>query len=199
MAAPTYSNGTNLLNGVSLAAGKNAAALIDLSTVIQGLVWVLMETGATAPTVGTTFSLRRVVGAKATGNTTITNSGGIASGATSITIGSATNIVKNRLIALISASTGVGEIVTATAVSGTTITISATENAYNLNDLVFLVEDIASGGTIVPSSSGTWAANTPYDTTLYPPIGVWILHAANGDGTQAVTVTSLADEVATIQ
>jgi hypothetical protein len=32
MAAPTYTLGTNSLSNVSLAAGKNAAALIDLST-----------------------------------------------------------------------------------------------------------------------------------------------------------------------
>ncbi len=181
MAAPTYSIGTNILNGLSLAAGKNAAALIDLSTVIQGLVWVQVETGTTAPTVGTSFSLRRVIGAKATGNTTITNSGGIASGATSMTVGSATNITKNRSIALISASTLVGEIVNVSAISGTILTISATENAYNQSDLVFLVEYAGSGGTIVPSNSGTWSASTSYDTTLYPPIGVWILHAINGD------------------
>jgi hypothetical protein len=197
MAAPTYSTGTNLLNGVSLAPGKNAACLFDLSTVIQGLVWVLMETGSSVTSMtGVTFALRRVIGAKATGNTTL--SSGVSSGATSITVGSATNIVKGRMIALIAATTGVGEIVTVSGVSGTTITISATENAYALNDLVFLVEDIASGGSIVPSTSGTWAANTPYDTTLYPPIGVWILHVS-GDSAQTTTITALADEVAAIQ
>lgn len=197
MAAPTYSTGTNLLNGVSLAAGKNAACLFDLSTVIQGLVWVMMQTGSSVTSMtGVTFALRRVIGAKATGNTTL--SSGVSSGATSITVGSATNIVKGRMIALIAAATGVGEIVTVSGVSGTTITVSATENAYALNDLVFLVEDIASGGSIVPSTSGTWAVNTSYDTTLYPPIGVWILHVS-GDSAQTTTITALADEVAAIQ
>ena len=56
MAAPTYSAGTlgNVLNGVALAAGgtKNAAALVDLSTVLGGALHCQMTTGATAPTAG---------------------------------------------------------------------------------------------------------------------------------------------------
>jgi hypothetical protein len=196
MAAPTYTLGTNALNSVSLAPGKNTAALVDLSTVIQGLVWVMFETGTSTPGGGVTFSLRRVIGATAAGNTTL--SSGVSAAATSISVGSATNITKGRLIALIAAATGVGEIVTVSTVSGTTITINATVNSYLTNDLVFLVEDFASGGSITPSLNGAWSANTPYDTTLYPPIGVWILHAVNGD-TQTDTVTVLVDKVATIQ
>jgi hypothetical protein len=196
MPAPTYSAGSPLLSAVSLAAGKNAAALIDLSTVIQGNVFVQMQTGASnAPSVGTSFYLRRVIGAKATGNTTL--SPGPSSGATSISVVSANGITKGRMIALIAASTGIGEIVTVSAISGTTLTVSALENSYSTSDLVFLVEDTASGGTVVPGTS--WTTNTSYDTTMYPPIGVWILHAVNGDASYAVTVTNITDTVPTIQ
>lgn len=195
MPAPTYSTGSAVLSAVSLAAGKNAAVLIDLSTVIQGMVWCQSETGATAPTVGTTFALRRAIGATAAGNTTL--SAAPSAGATSISVNSATGITKGRTIAVISASTKLGEILTVSAITGTTLTVSALENAYSTNDLVFLVEDIPSGGTVVPGSS--WAANTSYGTTMYPPIGVWILHATNGDATNAVIVTAITDTVPTIQ
>lgn len=195
MPAPTFSVAQgNSLSGVSLAAGKNAALLVDASTVIQALVWCLMETGATPPTVGTTFAMRRVIGAKATGNTTL--SSGPSAAATSISVGSATGITKGRLIALIAAATGIGEVVTVSAISGTTLTVSALENSYLTSDLVFLIEDVPSGGTAAPGSS--WVANTAYDTTLYPPIGVWILHALNGDATNAITVSTTTDTIPTI-
>jgi hypothetical protein len=201
MAAPTYSvNQGPGLSALSLAANKNAALLVDFSTVIQGYTWVQMESGASSVTAGTgtSFTFRRVIGAKATGNTTIYS--GISAGATSVTVGSAANITTGRLIALIAASTGIGEIVTVSSISGTTLTLlAATEKAYLASDLVFLVEDTASGGSIIPSNSGTWAANTAYDTTLYPPIGVWILHVVNTDSTNASTVTTINDTVPTLQ
>jgi hypothetical protein len=198
MASPTYSAGSSVLTAASLAAGKNAAALIDLSTVVQGLVWCQLETG-TAPTVGTTFALRRAIGATSTGKTTL--SSGASSAATSIVVASATNIQKGSVLAILTASGKVGEIVTVTTsyTSGTTIPISALINTYSTSDLVFLVEGTPSGGSIVPSSAGTWAANSSYDATLYPPIGVWVLSVANGDGTQTVGVTILTDTVPTIQ
>jgi len=160
MPAPTYSAGTAVLSAVNLTHGQNSAALIDLSNVIQGMVWCQMETGASnAPTTGTTFSLRRVIGATASGNTTLSS--------------------------------------VVSAISGTTLTISALENAYSSGALVFIIEDTASGGVVTPGTS--WTTNASYSTTLYPPIGVWALQALNGDATYAVTVTVLTDTVPTIQ
>lgn len=198
MAAPTYSAGSALFAATSLAAAKNAAVLIDLSTVIQGLVWVQVETGATAPTVGTTFALRRAIGSTATGKTTL--SGSAASGQTSIGVNSASNIQKGTTLAILSASTKIGEIVAISSISGTTLTASTNLiNSYSTSDLVFLVEDTASGGTIIPSNSGAWSASSSYSATLYPPIGVFVLHALNGDGTQTVNITAFNDEVPTLQ
>ncbi len=77
---------------------------------------------------------------------------------------------------------------TVTNVSGTTLTVLPTINAYSTNDLVFLIEQTASGGAVAPGSS--WAANTEYSTTIYPPSAwLWIIAAKNGDSTNSVTVT----------
>lgn len=199
MPAPTYNVNQNYpLSAVSIAAGKNAAALVDLSTVIQGEVWCQMLSGATPPTAGTTFSLRRVIGAKATGNALL--SGTNSSGQTTVNVQTAipSNLTKGHLIALISASTGVGEVCTVTNITSLALTVSAVlENSYANNDLLFLIEQTASGGSVTPGSS--WSANSSYDTTLYPPIGIFILHALNTDGSVAVTVSSVVDTVPSIQ
>ena len=87
-----------------------------------------------------------------------------------------------------------GEIVTISSVSGTTLTLSAgTINAYSTGDLVFLVEQAASGGTIAPGSSGV--ANAVYSTSIYPPPAwLWIVQAVNADTAQSVTVSATLDK-----
>ena len=197
MASPTYSAGTpgNVLNGVALAAGgtKNAAALVDLSTVLGGALHCQMTTGATAPTAATTFRCFRVYAATAT-TPNATLSGAVSAGATSISVNSATSISKGQQVAIVTAAGLVGEIVTVPAVSGTTLTLSAgTINGYSSGDLVFLVEQTASGGTVAPGSS--WTANTTYSTSIYPPSAfLWILQAINADTAQAVTVSVTLDK-----
>ena len=122
------------------------------------------------------------------------------SGQTSIGVNSASNIQKGTTLAILSASTKIGEIVAISSISGTTLTASTNLiNSYSTSDLVFLVEDTASGGTIIPSNSGAWSASSSYSATLYPPIGVFVLHALNGDGTQTVNITAFNDEVPTLQ
>ena len=132
---------------------------------------------------------------RVSGNTTL--SSGASAAATSISVGSTTNIQKGTSLAIVSASTKAGEVVVVSAISGTTLTISALENAYSSGALVFIIEDTASGGVVTPGTS--WTTNASYSTTLYPPIGVWALQALNGDATYAVTVTVLTDTVPTIQ
>lgn len=193
MAAPTYAAGTpgNVINNAALAAGKNAAALADLSTVLGGALHCKMTTGGTAPTAATTFCCYRVYGATAAGNTTL--AAGAAAGATSLSVGSVAGISSGQRIAVVTAAGLVGEVVTVSSVSGTTLTLgSGTLNAYSAGDLVFLIEQTASGGTIAPGSS--WAANTSYSTSIYPPAAwVWILQAVNGDAAQAVSVSVTLD------
>jgi hypothetical protein len=197
MAAPTYSAGTvgNVLGGVTLAAGgtKNAAALVDLSTALGGALHCQMTTGATPPTAATTFRCFRVYAATAAApNTTL--SGAAAAGATSIAVGSAAGIAKGQAIAIVTAAGLVGEIVTVSSIAGTTLTLSAaTINAYSAGDLVFLIEQAASGGTVAPGVS--WTANTTYSTSIYPPPAwLWIVQAVNTDTAQAVTVSVTLDK-----
>jgi hypothetical protein len=194
MAAPTYAAGTpgNALNNVALAAGKNAAALVDLSTVVGGALHCKMTTGGTAPTAATSFYCYRVHGATAAGNTTLT--AGAAGGPTSLSVGSVAGISSGQKVAIVTAAGLVGEVVTVTSVSGTTLTLgSGTINAYSAGDLVFLIEQTASGSTVSPGSS--WSANTTYSTSIYPPAAwVWIVQAVNGDAAQPVTVAITLDK-----
>jgi len=197
MAAPTYSAGTvgNVLNGVTLAAGgtKNAAALVDLSTVLGGALHCQMATGSTPPTAATTFRCLRVYAATVTApNATLSSA--VVAGATSITVSSAAGITRGQVIAIVTAAGLVGEIVTVTSIAGNTLTLAAgTINAYSSGDLVFLIEQAASGGTVAPGSS--WAANTTYSTSIYPPSAwLWIVQATNNDTAQAVTVSVTLDK-----
>ncbi len=192
MAAPTYSAGSygGVINAVSVAHGANSAALVDLSTKLGGALLCKILTAASAITTATTFSAYRISGATASGNTTL--SAGASGGATSLSVNSATGIGKNTVIAVVTASGLVGELVTVTNVSGSTLTVNATINAYSTNDLVFLIEQTPSGGSVAPGLS--WAANTEYSTTIYPPAAfLWILAAKNGDGSNSVTVTVTLD------
>jgi hypothetical protein len=197
MAAPTYSAGTlgNVISGVSLAAGgtKNTAALVDLTTVVGGALHCQMTTGATAPTAATTFRCYRAYAATAASPST-TLSAGVSAGATSLSVNSTGGINKGQQVAVVTASGLVGETVTVSSISGTTLTLSAgTINAYSTNDLVFLIEQTASGGTVAPGSS--WVANTTYSTTIYPPSAwLWIVQAVNGDALQGVTVSVTLDK-----
>jgi len=194
MAAPTYAAGTpgNVLNNATLAAGKNAAALVDLSTAVGGALNCKMTTGSTAPTAATSFYCNRVYGATAAGNTTL--AAAASAGATSLAVGSADGIASGQRVAFVTAAGLVGEVVTVSSISGTTLTLgSGTINAYSAGDLVFLIEQTASGGSVSPGSS--WSASTTYSTSIYPPAAwVWIVQAVNGDSAQAVTISVTLDK-----
>ncbi len=195
MAAPTYAAGTpgNVISSLPLAAGgsKNAAALVDLSTVLGGALHCKMTTGGTPPTAATTFSCYRVYGATSAGNTTL--SAGAAVGSTSLSVGSSAGISAGQKVALLTAAGLIGEVITVSSVAGTTLTLVAgTIDAYSAGDLVFLIEQTASGGTITPGSS--WAANASYSTSIYPPAAwVWVVQAVNADTAQPVTVSVTVD------
>jgi hypothetical protein len=193
--ASTY--GSSLINQLSVAAGKNAATIVDLTGKTAGMILCKILCGASAPTVATTFSLYRLP-SQASGSAPITTlSAGPSSGATSISVVSATGISTKCAILVVSASTGLGELVTVTGVSGTTLTVNALVNSYSSGAYVFVMEQTASGGSIAPGSS--WAASTEYSCSIYTPSFVtgagalWGLVVVNGDGTNAVTVTANLD------
>lgn len=193
MAAPTYSAGTigNVLNGVSLGPGHNAAALIDLSTKVGGKTYAEMMTGTTAPTAATTFSMRATYAATPTvPNTSL--AAAATAGATTLSVGSIAGMAAGQLLALIP-SGGPGEVVTVASTSGTTVTIgTATQAAYAVGTAVFLVEASPSGGLLAPGQN--WAPNSTYGTSMYPPAAfLWVLHVVNGDTVATVNVSATTD------
>jgi hypothetical protein len=187
--------GSSLINQVSVAHGANTAAIVDMTAKTAGILLCQLVTASSAITVATTFSLYRLSGQTASSPIT-TLSAGPSSGATSISVVSATYIPTKCTILLIPAAGGAGELVTVTNVSGTTLTVNALINAYSSGAYVFVMEQTATGGTIAPSSStGTWAATTEYSASIYPPSFVqgagalWAIVASNGDASNSVTIT----------
>jgi hypothetical protein len=197
--ASTY--GSSLINGVSVAAGKNVATIVDLTAKTAAMLLCKILVGGTAPTIATTFNLYRLP-SQVNGSSPITTiTTGVSIGATGITLSSMTGITGKCVLLLINQSTGVGELVTVTSISGApTISCAALTNAYTTGAYVFVMEQTASGGSVQPGSS--WVANTEYSTSIYPPSfvqgagGLWAIVATNGDSTNAVTVNCNMDYVA---
>ena len=196
MPSPVYAAGTygNVISGVTAAAGKTIAAFLDLSSAIEGQVTCEVVTGATAPTAGTAFAAYRAYAAG--GSPPITLSAAASAGATSITVSSATGLHVGQNIALQQAAgSKLGEVVAISAISGTTVTISATINSYSVGDGVYLMSQIAVNGVMPASPTGTWAANKDYSAPMYLGTGQYIIAAANTDSTQSVTVSTTVDKV----
>jgi hypothetical protein len=193
MAAPTYSAGSlgNVINAITVTKGANSAALVDLSTVLGGALLCKILTSSPVITAAVTFGCYRVTGATATGNTTLLAAA--SAGATTLSVRSASGIGKNTVIAVVKAAGLVGELVAVSNVSGTTLTVAATINAYSINDLVFLIEQTPSGGSVSPGSA--WAASTEYSTTIYPPAAwLWIVAAKNNDASNSAAITVTLDK-----
>lgn len=196
MPAPVYSAGTfgNLINGVSVAKGATIAAFLDLSSAIQGQVNCEVVTGASAPTVGTTFSAYRAYAAGS--NPPITLSASVAAAGTSLSVSSATGLHLGQAIALQQAGgSKLGEVVTISAISGTTVTVSATINAYGSGDGVYLIGQTPVTSVEPASPTSTWAANEDYSAPLYLTTGQYVIAANNGDAAQTVTVAATVDKV----
>lgn len=200
MAAPTYQPGTagNIVpEGTSLAAGKAVAALMDFSTILQASVQAKLTTGATAPTNPTTFNFHKVANATAAGNTLLTAN--IAAATTSVPVASSAGIAIGEKVALISAATGRGELVTVDSTTSTTLTLGAgTVNAYSTNDKVFRI-DQTPGAASIGLGPGV-AINTTTSLSRRPDSAwVWILNVTNTDNAQTVTVAASYDTNPTFQ
>jgi hypothetical protein len=202
MPSPVYSAGTpgNLISGVSVAAGgtKTVAAFLDISTCIEGQVTCEMTTGATAPTAGTAFSAYKAYAAGASAPITLTASAG--AGSTSLSVSGTTDLHVGQQVALVSASTKVGEMVTISAITGTTLTVGATTYGYNPGDLLYLTAQTASF-IVTPAnpSTGTWSASKDYSGAIFLGPSQWIISANNADTAQPVTVTVTCDRITAIQ
>ena len=88
-----------------------------------------------------------------------------------------------------------GEVVAISAISGTTVTISATINAYSTGDAVYLMGQTAVTSVTPSSPAGTWSASKDYSAPMYLETGQYILAANNTDAAQAVTVGATVDKV----
>jgi hypothetical protein len=203
MPSPVYAAGTpgNLISGVSVAAGgtKTVAAFLDISTCVEGQVTCEMTTGTTAPpTLGTTFSAYKAYAAGASAPITLTASA--AASSTSLSVSNTTDLHAGQQVALVSASTKVGELVTISAISGTTLTVGATTYGYNSGDLLYLAAQTASFA-VQPTnpSTGTWAPSKDYSSVLFLGPSQWIIAANNTDTAQPVTVNVTYDRITAIQ
>ncbi len=201
MPVPVYAAGTlgNLINGVSVAKGATAAAFLDLSSVIEGQVNCEVTTGGTAPTLGTVFSAYRAYAAGATAP--ITLSAAVSAGATSLSVSSAAGLHVGQNVALQQASgSKLGEVVMISNISGTTLTVSATINAYSVGDGVYYISQTAAF-TVTPSNSnGSWAPSKDYSAPMFLGTGQWVIAANNTDTTApSVTVSATVDKIASFQ
>jgi hypothetical protein len=190
MPAPTYTPGAlgnTIASGTSLGASKVLGTLVDLTAAWEGQLHCKMQTGGTVAAVaGVKWEVFHVYG-----STTL--SSGAAAGATSLAVASAAGLQVGQVIGLKQAGANVGETVTISAISGTTLTVSATTNAYAANDLVYLVEQAATTTVQPGSAAGTYAANTVYSKELYLPQGKYFARATNLDATNAVTIEATLD------
>jgi hypothetical protein len=200
MPSPVYSAGApgNLINGLSVPHGQTVAAFLDLSTSIEGRLTCEIATGATAPGSGTVFVAYPVYG----NATPVTLSAGVSAGATSLSVSSVTGMHPGQRIALQQASgSKLGEIVTVSAVGGTTLTLAAgTSNSYLTGDGIYLMNQTPLPATALPEAAGGgWAANSDYSQPMYLGTGQYIVIASNTDGAQSVTVSVSVDKITAFQ
>ena len=198
----TLPSAGNLLASLSLAASATVAVLFNnLTAGLSGSnypfswdVVVRETTGSTAAsTSGVSVSLYNVVA-----STTINNSGGYSSGVTSIVVASATGIFKGMKIGIDSGATG--EVVTVSAISGTTLTVSTTLYAHANGAGVYLIPQTAPvvGATL---GQNLTAANTTYSESFLDLSGNkdWYLVCSNTDASNAVTLDVTARATTAVQ
>lgn len=213
MPSPTFTDGTigNVLNAVSVPKATNAAALVNIPTVIEAKLAVDVQAGATAPTAATVFSAYQAQAAYHAGTPNLTLGAAVTAGTsnTSLTIASqnaTTGLRVGEQIALVSQSTLVGELVKITSVSGAgpyTVGVTGTGlNGGTLNnysnspaDLVFVMVQTPID-TATPSIP---ANNSGNSAPLLLGNGRYIVAASNPDAAQAVTVTVTMDTTPSYQ
>jgi hypothetical protein len=205
MPSPVYSAATtpgNVFSVNPLAAGKNAAAFLDISTCIEGQVTCELVT-ASQPGAATTFGAYKAYAAGASAPITLSGS---VSGTTvpvnaSPTLG---YLHPNQVFAIVNQSSKVGELVTLSmATSGTgaqslTITV-ATVGTYNSGDLIYPIAQTPSF-VVTPAnpSTGLWAASADYSAELFLGPAQWIIAATNGSAV-TVGVAATCDRITAIQ
>lgn len=210
MPAPTFTDGTigNVLNAVSVPLGATVAALLDLSTAIEGQLACDVQAGASPPTVATVFNAYKAQAAYKSGSPVLTLGAAVTAGtaSTSLTVSSQNTTAGLRageLIAICTQNTPhVGEIVTISSVSGSgtgpyTVAItgggasSGTLNSYSSGDYVFALVQ-----TPVDSTTPTIpAASKANSAPLFLGNGRYVIAVTNADSAQGVTASVTLDTV----
>ncbi len=207
MPSPVYVAGTpgNLASSLAVTPGATAAVLLDISTDVEGQLTCELIIGSTAPTAPTTFD---AYGAYAAGSSApLSLSGSAASGTTALPLNASGNLAglhTGQKVAVISASSGVGEIVTLSATpSGTgaqSVGCSTLINSYASGDHVYLMASTPTAA-VAPAdpSSLTWAPSTDYSSRVYLGASQYIIGVANTDAAANVTVALTLDKITAIQ
>lgn len=179
------SHGNVVASGTSIAAGKLGAVFFDAGAYFEAQVTISFTTGgAIAATLGGKFEFYCVYDA----GTTITNGGGIAAGATSVTVASASGITQGQKIYLDGNTAGTGEIVTVSNVSSNILTINATVYAHAQNNAVKLIEQSPSHVYTPAGYAGAaYATTTVYSKTQFLGPAQWVIQCTNLDNTNAIT------------
>lgn len=173
----------NLLAAASLAASASIGVYQDASALFEFQLTARMTTGGAAASInGVNVFIYAVYAAIVTTTGTTTNNGTtLSSGGTTVTLSSVAGIADGSQIVI------ADEIVTVSAISGNTLTISAAQYSHVSGVNVYL---IASTPTITPAPLGqnTATANATYSEMVPLPTGRWFINLVNTDVSDAVTV-----------
>ena len=173
MAVPVMTKAAagNLSPAAALPAAKNLAVYRDASAIIEDQVAVRVTTGGTvAATAGARIDVFYVYGSTSL-------SAAAAAGATSLSVASATGLAVGMKICV------ANEIRTISAISGTTVTIDALQNAQSSGAAVYLMTQTARPTLLLGAS----AANTTYSDALFLPTGTYVVAVTNTDAANAIT------------
>lgn len=172
----------NLYAATTLAASANIGAILDLTAAFQSVVDLRMTTGATAAaTSGASFSCYHVY-AQTTTTTTITGGS-----TTSIAVASATGLGAKSKMAIVNPATGIGELLSVTSNSGTTLTVTAPLNSYSGTTNIYFISQTPEvvGATLGQNLA---AATTTYGEAVVLDTQLWFLSIANLDASNSITV-----------
>jgi hypothetical protein len=155
----------------TIAAAASFAALLDASAKIEAQLTARCTTGGTvAATAGLKAEAYYTYGQTSLGASAATS-------ATSLAITSSSGFAVGQRIIV------ENEVVTVSAVSGTTLTISALLRAHASGAAVYLIEQVPTETYTL----GATAASTTYSKTLYLSTGKYIVLLTNTDASNAVT------------
>jgi hypothetical protein len=166
---------------ISIAASSERAVPYNISTKFEAHVTCHSQMGGTvAATTGVRFEVYQYYG-----STTTTASS--SAGATSISVASATGIVKGARLGIWDATNG-GEILEVSNVSGTTLTVAATKYNHTNGANVYVIETTPTITVQPGPNSGNYAADKVYSKMIQFGTGLWFVRAVNLDASNAHTV-----------